>query len=188
MKSTGTYFNYSGNGHIAFANSIDSVYANGTGLDMSNAWSAWMGFEHFWTPKLHTAFQGGMVGMTYSGDAKALMCAGAPGFAANPNNALGFAYASSVGAPAGFINGWSPGSQCNPNFSYWQAGTRTIWNPHPDLDIGVEVLYTAIQTANKGATIFSNTVNSGALPSGLYTFANDGVWSAAFRIQRNFLP
>jgi Porin subfamily len=187
-KSTGTWFNYSGGGKIAFGNTIDSVYANGTGLDKSDAWSAWMGFEHFWTPRLHTAFQGGMVGVNYGGAAKSLMCAGAPGFAANVNGSIGFAYNSAVGAPGGFINGWSPGSQCNPNFSFWQAGTRTIWNPHPDLDIGVEVMYTAINTANRGATIFTNTVNSGALPQGLYTFANDGVWGAQFRIQRNFLP
>ncbi len=114
------------------------------------------------------------------------MCAGAPGFAVT-NGSLGFAYANSTGAPAGFVNGWSPGSQCNPNFGWWQAGTRTIWNPHPDLDIGVEVLYQAIQTANRGATVWQNGASGGLAP-GLYTFANEGVWSAAFRIQRNFLP
>jgi len=85
------------------------------------------------------------------------------------------------------INGWAPGSQCNPNFGWWQAGTRTIWNPHPDLDIGVEVMYQAIQTANRGATIWQNGASGGMAP-GAYTFANEGIWSAAFRIQRNFLP
>jgi Porin subfamily len=188
FKNTGTFFTAGSGSHLAFGNTLDGVYANGTGIDMSNAFSAWAAWEHFWTPKLHTAFQGGYGAIMYGADAKSLMCAGAPGFAANPNNALGFAYASAAGAPSGFINGWSPGSQCNPNFSWWQAGTRTIWNPHPDLDIGVEVLYTAINTANRGATIFSNTVSSGGLPQGIYTFADQGVWSAAFRIQRNFLP
>ena len=186
MKSPGTYF-LAHNNNIAFGNTLDGVFANGTGLDQSNEWSAWMGFEHFWTPKLHTAFQGGVVGITYSSDAKALMCAGAPGFAANPNNALGFSLANATGAPTGFVNGWAPGSQCNPNFGWWQAGTRTIWNPHPDLDIGVEVLYQAIQTANRGATVWQNGASGGLAP-GLYTFQNEGHWSAAFRIQRNFLP
>jgi hypothetical protein len=187
IKSPGTYF-LAGNGnHIAFGNTLDDVYANGTGIDMSDAWSAWMGYEHFWTPKLHTAFQGGLVGVNYSGAAKSLMCAGAPGFAANPYNSLGFGYNNSTGAPTGFVNGWAPGSQCNPNFGWWQAGTRTIWNPHPDLDIGVEVLYQAIQTANRGATVWQNGASGGLAP-GLYTFANEGIWSAAFRIQRNFLP
>ena len=157
VKSPGQYFLAANNNKIAFGNTLDGVFANGTGVDMSDAWSAWMGFEHFWTPKLHTAFQGGVVGISYSSGAKSLMCAGAPGFAANPNSALGFGYAQATGAPSGFINGWAPGSQCNPNFGWWQAGTRTIWNPHPDLDIGVEVLYQAIHTANRGATIWQNT-------------------------------
>ena len=101
FKSPGTYF-LAGNGNkIAFGNTLDGVFANGTGVDMSDAFSAWMGFEHFWTPKLHTAFQGGVAGISYNNGAKSLMCAGAPGFAANPNNALGFAYANSTGSPAG---------------------------------------------------------------------------------------
>jgi Porin subfamily len=187
MKSPGTYFLASNNNRIAFGNTLDGVFANGTGLDMSNEWSALMGYEHFWTPKLHTAFQGGMVGITYSGAAKALMCAGAPGFSANANGSLGFGLANSTGQPSGFVNGWSSGSQCNPNFGWWQAGTRTIWNPHPDLDIGIEVLYQAIQTANRGATIWQNGASGGMAP-GMYTFQNEGVWSATFRIQRNFLP
>jgi hypothetical protein len=187
VKSPGQYFLASNNNKIAFGNTLDGVFANGTGVDMSDAWSAWMGFEHFWTPRLHTAFQGGVVGISYNNGAKSLMCAGAPGFAANPNNALGFGYAQATGSPSGYINGWAPGSQCNPNFGWWQAGTRTIWNPHPDLDIGVEVLYQAIQTANRGATVWQNGASGGLAP-GAYTFANEGVWSAAFRIQRNFLP
>jgi Porin subfamily len=186
-KQQGAYFMEGSGNHIAFGTLSDGVFANGTSISQSNAWSAWMGFEHFWTPKLHTAFQGGMAGISYGNDAKALMCAGAPGFASNPHQSFGFGYANTTGSPAGFINGWSPGSQCNPNFSEWQAGTRTIWNPHPDLDIGVEVLYSAIQTANRGATIWQNGASNG-LPSGLYTFANQGSWSGTFRIQRNFLP
>jgi porin-like protein len=187
FKNTGTYFYYGSGNHIAFGNTLDGVFANGTSISQSDAWSIWAAWEHFWTPKVHTAFQGGLAGVSYGQDAKSLMCAGAPGFASNPHQSLGFAYAQTAGAPSGFINGWAPGSQCNPNFSEWQAGTRTIWNPHPDIDIGVEVLYTAINTANRGATIWQGTA-SGGLPPGPYTFANQGVWSAAFRIQRNFLP
>ena len=187
FKSPGTYFLAANNNNIAFGNTLDGVFANGTAVNMSDAFSAWAGWEHFWTPKLHTAFQGGVAMVNYSGAAKSLMCAGAPGFAANPNNSLGFGLNTTAGSPSGFINGWAPGSQCNPNFGWWQAGTRTIWNPHPDLDIGVEVMYQAIQTANRGATVWQNGASGGMAP-GAYTFANEGIWSAAFRIQRNFLP
>jgi hypothetical protein len=49
-------------------------------------------------------------------------------------------------------------------------------------------LYTGIQTSNKGATVNVSSTTSGALPAGQYTFADTGVWSAMFRLQRNFLP
>ena len=62
-----------------------------------------------------------------------------------------------------------------------------MWNPHPDLDIGVDIIYSAIHTANQGATVWS-TAASGGFPPGLYTFANQGQWTASFRVQRNFLP
>ena len=39
-----------------------------------------------------------------------------------------------------------------------------------------------------GSSLFLRSGASGGLAPGAYTFANEGVWSAAFRIQRNFLP
>ena len=38
-----------------------------------------------------------------------------------------------------------------PTTSFWEAGTRTQWNPVPQLDIGLEVLYSQRNTAFKGA-------------------------------------
>ena len=43
------------------------------------------------------------------------------------------------------------GNSCSPNFSFYEIGTRTQWNPVPQLDIGLEVLYTHLNTAYKGA-------------------------------------
>jgi hypothetical protein len=175
----------SGN-NIAAGLTADGIFADGTQTSLSTAYAFAIMYEHFWTPKLHTAFQGGYDHIHYDDQAKNLICAGAPGFAII-NNSLGFAPASRTGQPANFVNGWAPGSVCNPDFGWFQAGTRTIWNPHPDLDIGVEVLYTGVQTINKGATINIGAA-SGGVPPGLYTFANEGIWSGSFRIQRNFLP
>ena len=42
------------------------------------------------------------------------------------------------------------GNSCSPNFSWWQVGTRTQWNPHPDLDIGIDVTWNHLNTAYKG--------------------------------------
>jgi hypothetical protein len=53
--------------------------------------------------------------------------------------------------------------------------------------MGVEVLYTALNTSNRGATV-NVSATSGGVPPGLYTFVNQGVWSALFRFSRNFIP
>ena len=58
---------------------------------------------------------------------------------------------------------------------WWQLGTRTQWNPHPDLDIGVDVLWTQLHTAYKGSNV----------TLGAERRERDSVM---FRIQRNFLP
>jgi hypothetical protein len=49
------------------------------------------------------------------------------------------------------------------------------------------LLYTGVNTANRGATVNVGQA-SGAIPPGLYTFANQGIWSALFRFSRNFIP
>jgi hypothetical protein len=186
FNAQGGYFQYAGSSHIAYTQTADAVYANGTQAYLSNAWSAFGGYEHFWTPKIHSTLWGGMASISWGQSAKNLICAGAPGFGIS-NNSLGFSVPTAVGAPSGFINGWAPGSQCNPNSGLWQVGTRTIWNPHPDLDIGVDIVYSAIHTSMLGATVWNGTGANG-LPPGLYTFANEGSWSANLRLQRNFLP
>jgi hypothetical protein len=68
----------------------------------------------------------------------------------------------------------------------WQAGTRTQWNPVSQLDVGVDVLYTRLDTASAGSTLTLPAV--GARPGGLYTLSDQDVWSVMFRVQRNFWP
>jgi hypothetical protein len=59
------------------------------------------------------------------------------------------------------------------------------WNPHPDLDIGVDVQWTHLDTAYEGtATLAAN----GARPSGIYAIDDQDIVTVMFRIQRNFLP
>ena len=77
------------------------------------------------------------------------------------------------------------GNSCDPSFSYWQVGTRTQWNPHPDLDVGVDVQWTHLNTAYKGTAVLG--VN-GARPAGTYAIDDQDIVAVMFRIQRNFLP
>ena len=66
----------------------------------------------------------------------------------------------------------------------FQVGSRTQWNPVPRLDIGLDVTYTGLNTAYKGAAVYA--VN-GSRPA-VALLDDQGVWSAMFRWQRNFYP
>ena len=78
------------------------------------------------------------------------------------------------------------GNACSPDFSWWQVGSRTQWNPHPDLDIGVDVTWTHLNTAYKGNSPGIVAAN-GARPAA-NTIDDQDILSVMFRVQRNFLP
>ena len=47
------------------------------------------------------------------------------------------------------------GNSCNPDYSFYEIGSRTQWNPVPQLDVGFELLYTHHNTAHKGAGLYT---------------------------------
>ena len=65
-----------------------------------------------------------------------------------------------------------------------QIGTRTIWSPVRNLDIGVEVLYTKLDQ-NFGTWALGS---SGSRTNGNYLAADQDTWSGTLRFQRNFWP
>ena len=52
-------------------------------------------------------------------------------------------------------------NSCSPNFSFYQVGSRTQWNITKDFYMGVDVTYTHLNTAYKGA----NTNGSAVYPA-----------------------
>ena len=48
-----------------------------------------------------------------------------------------------IGAPNTPLTGTTVAAGCNPDFNVWNVGVRTIWNPAPQFDVGVEVMYYA---------------------------------------------
>jgi hypothetical protein len=76
------------------------------------------------------------------------------------------------------------GNTCDPSFSFWQAGTRTQWNPVEQLDIGLELLYTRLNTAYAGPAQVDPVAPQGTV----FEIADQDVWSVLFRFQRNFFP
>ncbi|MBI5911347.1 MAG: porin [Betaproteobacteria bacterium] len=61
----------------------------------------------------------------------------------------------------------------NPDFSIWQVGTRTAWAPVPNLEVGVDVIYSKLNSAFSGVAA---------------TSMDQDAWAAQLRIQRNFYP
>jgi hypothetical protein len=77
-----------------------------------------------------------------------------------------------------------PGNGCSPDVTFWEAYMRTEWNPTPQLDIGLEILYSQRNTAFKGNAIVPT---NGSRPP-VFALDDQGVWTGMVRWQRNFFP
>ena len=148
---------------------VDAVFLNNGELQLTEAWSITASFEHYWTPTLRTAITGQWIEVSYNPTATQLLCTGNP-FGANQIR----------GNFAGTTN-------CsNVDGTVWQLAQRTMWNPVANLDVGLEVAYSKVETNITGV------VNAGGLGQGLpvttFNWGDLGVWHATLRVQRNFWP
>jgi hypothetical protein len=149
----------------------DSVYVSGGDLELTTAWTAGVGYEHFWLPNFSTT-----VFATYSEISYNDTVINSGWFCGNPPGLNGAAGQNLrvVGATA-----------CDPGFRFWTVGTHTDWYPVRGFRIAAEVLYTRIETAFDGETI-SLAKTQGLRHTGLYTAEDDGIVSVVFRAQRDF--
>jgi hypothetical protein len=182
--SFGTFSRFNG-GSVGAAWALDGVFANtvgnGTaglspsGIQLTKAWSVGAAFEHHWIPSLRSSVFGVVTQVSYPGDltsgAKAIFCSSPVG---PVRNAAGVV--PSFGAPV-------PG--CNPDFMVWGIGTRTIWNPVRNLDLGAEIMYSRLDQ-NMGAGVLLNFGGAGGTPAGNYTPQNQSIWSGLLRAQWHF--
>jgi len=167
--ATGPFQLYGSGNSAAFGWITDGVFTTGSAIELTTVWGINGYAQHFWSPKWRTSLYGGYIEIDYDKSAKTMMC--------------GAAIGGTVAAPVGVA--MTAVSNCNPDFGWWQIGSRTQWNPHPDIGIGVDVLWTHINTAFAGtATLAAN----GARPAGVYAIQNEDLVTVMFRIQRNFLP
>ncbi len=149
---------------VALGADPDAVFNTGGSLELTEAWGGSLAFEHYWTPSLRTSIVGAYLNISYSDQAKA-MIAGVAGTCA--------------------ASGLTNATNCNPDYSLWRVASRTMWNPVRNLDVGVEVAYSQIDTAFGGR---ANVAGGNGLAAGNYAIEDQGYWSAAFRVQRNFWP
>jgi hypothetical protein len=157
---------YNANTSIGFGWVSDGVFGVGSEVELTRAWSVNAGYQHIWNAKWRTAVFGGYVNIDYNANATALICA----------NRANLTPIFAAAQPVGF--------NCTADFSFFEVGTRTQWNPVAQLDIGLEVLYSKLNTAFKGPAVVQP---NGPRPA-VTAIDDQGVWSAMFRWQRNFYP
>jgi hypothetical protein len=157
--------------------------AGGSNVELTTVWGINGYAQHLWSPKWRTSLYGGYVEVDYNGTATGIINQHLPTPPVG-GIACGVAVLGTVQPPLAVGNG--VGNACSPDYSWWQLGSRTQWNPHPDLDIGVDVLWTHLNTAYKGANV--TLAANGARPAGVYNIDDQDILSVMFRIQRNFLP
>jgi hypothetical protein len=204
-QAWGSRFLYGSGNSVGLSFLVDGIYNTNTPVYLTRSWSAVSYYEHVWTPQWRTSVYGGLLGTDWGSAAIAQVCTFPAGFGPvgfsggtaaifNNSNAPGFPTSQNGGTPTQVSNTTFKGNptSCNPNSSWTQLGTRTMWNPVPDIDIGFDLSWVHLNTAFAGTATFGGlgtVFQSNALgrPSGLYTIENQNSLAAMFRIQRNFL-
>ncbi len=166
-------------GKEAFGVLSDCVYGgtvpagNNTGCQLTSAWGFNAGYEHYWTPAWHTSLYGAYYQVSYgkgTGSANSMLCSAA-GFG---NAAFGTAATTAA---------------CNMNWSDWGIGSRTQWDVTKTFYLGVEVLYSNLQSAKTGTGFVTGPAVTGfGFGGATVNEANSSAWSVAVRAHRDFLP
>jgi hypothetical protein len=158
---------FGGGNQVAVGIITDAVYVNGGQFELTTAWTAGGGFEHFWLPNFSTTVYGTYTEVKYNDTVinSRIFCG------ANGGGVQNFTI------PAAVV--------CDPSFKFWTVGTHTDWYPVPGFRLAVDVLYTHVDTAFDGAQV-TLLKAQGLRPTGAYTAKDQGIVSVVFRAQRSF--
>jgi len=167
--------------NVAAAWAMDSVFGtlvstNGpTGQQLTRFFSITGAFEHYWTPALRSDLWGSYTAADYNDVATNIFCSSPVG-----------PVRTAAGATPSFATG--PVVGCDPDWNIWAVGVRTIWNPAPQFDIGLDVFYTRLETKSDPTQVVLNFAGAGGRPVGVYFPSSENVWGSILRLQRNFWP
>jgi Porin subfamily len=165
-------------GKIGLAWVDDAYFANTalsphTGLQLPTVWNVWAAIQHYWTPEVRTLLYGGYA--EYKANSSAVdtvFCAVLHGGGSAVNGLL-------VGSSAVSASGCA-------DWATWAIGPRTVWNPVKNLDIGVDVLYSALtKSAFQGATVLFTPAQA---PAERLTAGSSNIVAGILRVQYNFYP
>lgn len=154
---------YGSGNNLALGFLSDATFATNTGAELTTAWSITTGLEHNWTPALQTSVYGAYLKVDYNPTATSFFCV--------------------TGTTAAVQSAFNSLSNCNPDYSLWYVGSRTQWKPVKDLSLGIDVMYTHINSGFEGT---ASLAANGARPAGIYSLGDQGIVSVTARAQKNF--
>jgi hypothetical protein len=110
------------------------VFTTGTGIGLTRTWGFMAAYEHVWSPHWRTSWYGGYVNIDYNGTATGIISSAL---------AAGSVCARSFAGLVGNLSAVTAlaDNSCSPDYSFYQVGSRTQWNPVPRLDIGLDITY-----------------------------------------------
>jgi Porin subfamily len=169
-------------GKLAYGVLSDCVYGgvigagNTTSCRLTTAWGFNAAFEHHWSPAWQTSVYGGWDAVSYNSQANAMLC-----------SAAGFGTGTGAGAVAA--------AGCNNDWSVWFVGTRTQWNVSKTFYMGVDVMYTELNSATTGGGAGGAPLGYGggttaatAIGAATGTEGHSSNWTVRFRAHKDFLP
>jgi len=157
---------YGAGNSVATGWAPDVVYNNAGQSELTEAWTFSGAYEHNWNNQWRTSIFAYGTQVNFSDNARTMLCA-AP---ATYNSAV---------TGAGFSN-------CSPNFSQQQLSTRTAWNPHPTLEIGLDLIWLHADTANAGTATLAATATG--RQAGTYVVEDQDKYMAILRVIKTILP
>jgi hypothetical protein len=165
---------------LAVGYAMDGVFNNSGQIQQTDSFSFAVGYQHYWNQQWRTAVVGGQTYNMFNGNATSQLCGTAPG--SQPFAGL----YGSVTQTTGVVGGQVLNLNCSPNWSQSSVSTRTAWNPHPFLEIGLDLIWFHQHTAFAGSNIALGAV--GARPAGVYQFTDQDGYAMVLRFQKNILP
>ena len=170
---------------IAMGYAFDGIFNNGGQVQLTDNWSYAVGYQHYWNQQWRTAVVGGQAYSMFNGNATSQLCGTAPG-SVPVAGAGGTGLFGAITATTGVVGGQALHFNCSPNWSQSSVSTRTAWNPHPFLEIGLDLIWFHQHTANSGSVVAIGP--QGSRPAGVYTFNDQDGYAMVLRFQKNILP
>ncbi|HZT26679.1 MAG TPA: porin, partial [Pseudolabrys sp.] len=152
----------------------DGVYGGVPGstassVELTTAWGVNAAYEHFWNMQWKTSVYGGYAAVSYDSQANAMLCAG---------EGLGAGTGTAAVALAG----------CDNNWSTWWVGSRTQWNVTRDFYMGVDVLYSKMNSLSTPTGLAPATITNSSCQLGSCRVDDIDNWMVRFRVHHDFYP